>query len=415
MRPRSASGSGPLHYPGFRWLTLGQAVNLLGNGIAPIALAFAVLDITGSLVALGLVVGAASVANVAFLLLGGLLADRLRRDLVLTGSALLGMASQAVAAILVLGGDASVPVLAFLSACGGAFAAFARPAFLALAPQTVPAALRRRANSISGINTNTAMVVGASVGGLLVAAVGPGWGLAVDAATFGLAALCFRSVRWEGTATRAATPLLVDLREGWSEFARRSWIWMTVVCFCFVNAAYSGATRVLGPAQADQTFGRAAWGLVLAAYTVGLVLGGLVALWLRPRRPLLIGVVCVLPMALPPLALAARPAVQLMLAAMLLSGLGVAQFSVAWATSLQQEVPAEVLGRVYSYDLLGSYVAIPAGQLAIGPVADRIGRGETLAMCGLVIVAGVGGMLSTRGVRRLRTRPQDHKSLVEAV
>jgi MFS family permease len=402
---RSASASSPLAYSGFRWVTAGQAVNLFGNGIAPIALAFAVLDMTGSPGALGLVVGAASVANVAFVLLGGIVADRLRRDHVLVGSVLLSAASQAVAAILVLGHDASVFALAVLSACNGAFAAFARPAYLALAPQTVPAALRRRANSITRVNANTSMVVGASVGGLLAAAAGPGWGLAVDAGTFGLAAACFLPIRWERTTKRAATTILTDLREGWSELVLRPWVWIVAASFCFVNAASSGVTKVLGPALADDTFGRAAWGLVLAAHTVGLVLGGLIALWLRPRRPLLAGVACALPMTLPPLGLAAQASAHVMVAAMFLSGIGVEQFNVAWATSLQQEIPPDVLGRVYSYDLLASFVAVPAGQIAIGPVAGAMGVGTTLAVCALVIAGGIGAMLSTRGVRRLEASP----------
>ena len=412
VRQRSSSASSPLAYSGFRWVTAGQAVNLFGNGIATIALAFAVLDMTGSLGALGLVVGSASVANVVFLLLGGIFADRLRRDRVLTGSVLLSAASQAVAAILVLGHDASVFALAVLSACNGAFAAFARPAYLALAPQTVPVAVRRRANSITRINANTSMVVGASVGGLLIVGAGPGWGLVVDAGTFVLAAVCFLSIRWERPTKRVATTILVDLREGWSELVLRPWVWIVAVSFCFVNAASSGVTKVLGPALADDTFGRAAWGLVLAAHTVGLVLGGLIALWLRPRRPLLAGVACALPMTLPPLGLAAQAPALVMVAAMFLSGVGVEQFNVAWATSLQQEIPPDVLGRVYSYDLLLSFVAVPAGQIAIGPVAGEIGVGTTLAICALVIVVGVGAMSSTRGVRRLETLPAP-KSLAE--
>jgi predicted MFS family arabinose efflux permease len=400
---RSVSGSGPLRHPGFRWLTVGQAVNLAGSGVAPIALAFAVLDMTGSMGALGLVVGSASISNVAFVLLGGVVADRLRRDHILICSVLLSAAGQAVAAALVLGHDASVATLALLAGCNGAFSAFARPAYLALAPQTVPVALRRRANSITRLNANVSMVVGASLGGLLVAAVGPGWGLVVDAGTFGLAAVCFLFIRWEGATTRTASTILVDFREGWSEFARRSWVWMVVLSFCFVNGASSGVTRVLGPALADDMFGRAAWGLILAAHTAGLVSGGLLALWLRPRRPLIAGVACVLPSALPPLGLAAQAPAVLMAAAMFLSGAGIEQFSVAWSTSLQQEIPPDVLGRVSSYDLLGSFIAIPAGQLAIGPVAEGIGAGTTLVVCALIILGGVAAMSSVRGVRGMRT------------
>lgn len=282
---------GPLTWPAFRWLVAARTTSLLGNSVAPVALAFAVLDLTGRAVDVGLVVAARSLANVLLLLFGGVLADRLPRQLLLVGSSLAAAATQAAVAGLVLSGEATVPTLAVLSAVNGAVAAVAFPAAAALTPQTVPPALLQPANALLRLGTNTSAIGGATAGGLLIAAAGPGYGLAVDAATYALAAGLFSRIRLTGrVAPAASSSVLVDLRDGWAEFTARRWTWVVVAQFTVVNAAFLGTTAVLGPVVADQSVGRAAYGLVLAAQTAGLLLGGLVALRWQPDRPLRAGV-----------------------------------------------------------------------------------------------------------------------------
>ncbi|MEY9967073.1 MFS family permease [Streptacidiphilus sp. MAP12-16] len=408
--PRSALA--PLRHPAFRFLAAGRGVNLLGNGVAPIALSFAVLDLTGSVNDLGLVVGARSLFNVIFLLFGGVLADRLPRHLVLVGSGVLSACSQAAVATLVLTHSATIPLLIVLSAANGVFAAFALPASSALVPQTVPAELRRSANALNRMLANTAMIVGASLGGLLVATVGPGWGLAVDAASFGLAAVIFAQVRIapdksaaEPDAGPDAGPragLVAELREGWSEFASRTWVWVIVVAFGFLNAALSMSVQVLGPVVADHSFGRSGWGVVLASQTAGMVVGGLIALRLRPRRLLLMGVACVGAEVLMPLGLALQEQVYALALTGFVVGMCIEQFGIAWETSLQQEIPVDKLARVYSYDMIGSFVAIPVAQVAAGPLAHAFGtRAALFGAAGTIAVSTI-TMLAVRDVRTLR-------------
>lgn len=209
----------PLQERNFQFLAAARMIDYFGNGIAPMALAFAVLDKTGSTIDLGIVVGARSIANVVLLLFGGVLADRFPRAVVLQGSALLAGVSQAVAAASVLGGFDSVPLLAILGVLNGAGAAGSLPAASALLPQTVPKSLLRQANALARMGIATAMIVGSSVGGLLVAGIGPGWALAVDAASFATTAVCFAQVRIQRSPSRAPTALpLKQLREGWTEF-----------------------------------------------------------------------------------------------------------------------------------------------------------------------------------------------------
>jgi MFS family permease len=205
----------PLRYPPFRYLVAGRVVSMFGNAMAPIALAFAVLDLTGSVTALGVVVAVRSVMTVLFLLFGGVVADRLPRQLVAVASGLLAGVAQAGAATLVLTHTASVPLLAGLGAVNGLAASFSFPALAALVAQTVPAPIRKQANALHRLGVNTAMIVGASVGGLLVAPYGPGWGLAVDAASFFVAAGCYALVRIPPLPRAdSGTSTLAELREG---------------------------------------------------------------------------------------------------------------------------------------------------------------------------------------------------------
>ena len=195
--------------------------------------------------------------------------------------------------------------------------------------------------------------------------------------------------------------MLRDLIDGWQAFIARTWLWVVVAAFGVLNMAFAGGVTVLGPVVADETVGRRAWGFVLGAEAAGLLIGGLFALRLRMRRLLLFGVVCMLPLALPLFALAAHTSLPGLLVAFFVSGLGVEQFAVAWQTCMQRHVPPELLARLTSYDMVGSFIAIPVGEVAAGPVSHAIGVRPTLIACGLVIVVAVVAMIASPSVRNL--------------
>jgi MFS family permease len=434
----------PLRHPAFRLLLLGRTVNTLGNTFAPIALAFAVLDLTGSASDLGLVVGTRTIVNVLFLLFGGVLADRLPRHLLMVGASVLAAVTQFTIATLVLTDAATMPALIALSAVNGMVAAVALPASAAILPQTVPADERQQANALNRLFFNAAAVVGAPVAGVVVATVGPGWGIMVDAATFLVAAGAFAFLRVpepaaiepaaasaaargaapaaSGTAPETEPPavaapipdarkgVFADLLTGWSEFRSRTWLWAVVAGFCVLNASWSGAVNVLGPTVADQTIGRRAWGLVLAAQTVGMIIGALVAMRLRLHRMLFFGTACTMLLALPMLVLGAAPRVGLLVPAAFVAGLGLEQFGVAWETTMQEHIPADKLARVYSYDMVGSFIAIPIGEIVAGPLAEVAGIEATLVGAGILVILSVAGMLSSRDVRHLRHRLPERRT-----
>jgi len=398
----------PLRHAPFRFLLAGRTVNSLGNAIAPVALAFAVLDLTGSPSDLGLVVGARMLANVLFVLFGGALADRMPKHRLMVGSSIAAAVTQGAVAALVLSGTATIPLLIALSAVNGIAGALALPASASILPQLIPAEIRQQAIALSRLSFNGAYIVGAPLGGVIVASLGPGWGIGVDAVAFLLSAVAFALLRLP-TGIRPASgadrsSIFSDLRTGWSEFRSRTWLWVVVTGFAVINAALSGGMSVLGPVVADDTVGRRAWGLVLAAQTVGMVLGALVAMRVTVGRLLFFGVGCVAFEVFPMLALGIAPHLGLLLAAAFLAGLAIEQFSVAWETTMQEHVPADRLARVYSYDMVGSFVAIPVGQVAAGPIAQAVGVEPTLIGAAALIGLAVAGMLASRDVRNVRHR-----------
>ncbi|MDT0331281.1 MFS transporter [Nocardiopsis lambiniae] len=403
---RTTGMGAPLRYGPFRALATGRLLMSLGNGLANVALAFAVLDVTGSLLHVGLVVGARSIANIVLLLVGGIIADRLPRSLVLRGGCALAALSQGVLGAALLTGAASLPLMVVLSLANGAAAAVNLPAAAALTSQTVPRSLLQQANAVIRLAGNGGTVMGLSLGGAAVAFVGPGWSITFDAVLYALAGAAFLTLRipaGERGAERAN--VLRDLVEGWREFTARSWVWIVVAQFTVTNAAWSASVAVLGPAIADETFGRATWGLILAAQSAGMLAGGFLAARWLPRRALVFGVSLVAVQAVPLYALSLPASPLPLLAAMFVSGMAMEQFEVAWNVSVQENVPADRLSRVYSYDALGSFAALPIGQIAIGPVAASVGAGPALKLTAALTVAATLMALAVPGVRRLRRLP----------
>jgi MFS family permease len=373
--------------------------------MAPIALAFAVLDLTGSKADLGYVLAARQLPTVVFVLVGGVWADRLPRHLVMVGSNLLSGASQLAAAVLLLSGDARIWQLAALAAVNGASSAFFYPASAGLTPHTVPETALQQANAALRLSINATTIVGASLGGVIVAATSPGVAILADAVSYVLAAVILAAMRVRRADPVAAGGMLQELRLGWGAFRDRTWLWAIVAQFAVVNAAESGAVNVLGPAVAKAHFGGAAWwGAALTAQSVGLVLCGALMLRLRPRRMLLAGTLAVFPLALFPLSLARPFPAQVVVGAAFLAGFFVEVFGVLWDTTMQQHVPREILSRVASYDALGSLVLLPIGLAVIGPVAQAVGNRWTLLGAAALVVGPTALALLSRDVRTIERR-----------
>ena len=386
-------------------LFFGRCVSFLGNAMAPVALAFAVLHLTGSASALGLVLAARMVPNVLLLAVGGVIADRLPRSTVLVGSNVVGGSAQAVAAVLLLSGHAEVWHLVILEAINGAGFALFYPADSALVPLTVPEDRLQEANALIRLGTNSTLILGAALAGVLVAALNPGWAIAVDAATFLVAAALMASMRGIEAAAAAGSSFLTDLRDGWSEFTAHRWLWAIVAQFSVMLLGFLGAFLVLGPVVAERDLsGASSWAAILGGQAAGLLVGGLVALRWRPQRPLLVATIAVFGHALPMAALAMGLPLAVIIFAAVINGLGMEIFGVYWSTALHEHVAPEALSRVSAYDALGSIGISPIGLVAAGPIAHLIGVDATLWIGVLLVVVPTTIVLFVPEVRNLRSR-----------
>jgi predicted MFS family arabinose efflux permease len=404
---------GPLRERPFALLFLGRTISLLGSAIAPVALAFAVIEISGSPSDLGIVLAATFVPQIFFLLIGGVWSDRLPRHIVMAASDLVGAAAQAAVAALLIVGAAEVWHIAVLAAVRGIAAAFFVPASTGVVPQVVGPNQLQQANALLAISRNGTAVGGAALAGILVAALGPGWALAADAATYALGAVFVAMLKLP-PAERARRHFLRELADGWNEVRSRRWLWSIVTQFTFINAFAWAAFFVLGPFVAEESLGGpAAWGLVLTAQAGGMLAGGAVALRMRPRRPLFVGNLAILLITVPLAALALQlPVVAIALAAFI-AGAGVEFFEVLWATTLQHHIPEARLSRVSSYDWLGSFMLVPLGTMAIGPLAAILGTGDTLWLAAGTVVTVTLTVVALGDIRRVTgAAPTEDRSIV---
>jgi MFS family permease len=369
--------------------------------MTPVALAFAVLGRSADPRWLAYVMAAQTIPLVALVVVGGGFADRYPRELVLRiSNAGAGLSQGAFAAVILTGGRLWLLIpLAFFN---GALDAFTTPALRGIVPDLVAPAAVQRANSLLSTSSNAARVIGPTLAGVLAGTVGGGWGIAVDALTFLVAALCLLPVKLPPRPASARTGLLRELREGWGYFRSLPWLWSVTCCFALLNALQLGIWQVLGPAIAKQTIGAPAWGAVLSVRSGGLLLLSLVMLRLTVRRPLVAGLLAMALSGVPMVLLGAHAWVGWLGLAAFVAGTGQALMGIVWDTTLQTRIPRELISRVSSIDDFGSYLAIPVGQLSVVAVAAAFGAGPVAVLGGAAycVVALLPLLLgSVRGIR----------------
>ena len=392
----------------FRLLFTGQLVSLLGDAITGVALAFAVLDLTGSATDLGYVFAAKTIPLVGFLLVGGVFADRLPRRAVMLAADVARFCTQGTVALLILTHNAHIWEIVVLQAISGTASAFFNPASTGLTPMTVSPERLQQANALRGLSMASTGIIGSVISGALVAGVGAGWALALDAASFAVSAFFLAQLRLPAHVTLPPQSFLSDLHEGWREFSSRTWVWVIVLA-ASVGNMMSSVFVVLGALVAKQSLGGAgAWAGILASLGIGSLIGGFVALRIHVRRPLFFGSSALAFLPLPIALLALRAPIVVIGAGALLAGIGNMIFNSLWETSLQQHVPAAALSRVSAYDWFGSLAFQPIGLVIAGPAAAAIGISTTLwvAAAGLLTVAALS--VATPSVRRLEALPGAH-------
>ncbi|GGR54814.1 MFS family permease [Nocardioides luteus] len=388
----------------FGWFFASRFVNMAGSSMSHVALAFAVLEVTDSASALGYVIAAHTIPMVVFLLIGGVIADRFPRRLVLQVSNVASAATQAAAATLVITGHAEIWHLVVLEAVNGTTMAMAFPAMQGMVPQLVPKKDLQPANLLLSMTRSTLTILGPSVAAALVVGVGAGWALAVDSLAWLLAALFLLPVRIPSRSADAEkTSAIEDLRAGWTYFRTTTWLWVVVVAFMILNAMQSGGQQVLGPAYAkSSSIGVEGWGLANSALAAGMLVMTIVLMRGTIRRPLRAGMFGIMAFSLPFFVLAFWPETVPLVLAMAIAGAGIEVFSLGWSLAMQENVPEEMLSRAYSYDALGSFIAMPVGQLLYGPLAGWFGARPVFLVSGVLYVLVCLATLAVPSVVRLQ-------------
>ena len=417
----------------FRYLWLAQSFSVVGDFVALVALSLYVIQRTGNPTDLGIVLAAQSLPLAAFLLIGGVWADRLPRHRVMVATDLVRFTLHALLAALVFAGVARIWHLVAIEAVFGAAEAFFRPAATGLLPQTVPEPEIQRASALTGLSQNVAEFTGPALATALVLGLGAGWAFALDAATFLLSAAFLWRVRPRrrvmerrfATApmrapdaapagAAAEAPMRVpgrwagvwsELREGAREVRSRAWVWGTLASFCVALFTGLATWFVLGPAIAREQYGGVGvYGLVSAAFGVGTIAGSLLGSGWRPRHPMRAAMLAILMWPAADVLYGAGVTLGVVVPAILFAGFGVALFNVWWETALAERIPPDKLSRVSSYDWMVSIALLPVGYALAGPLAQACGNVEMLiAGSALALLALAAGLLprETRMLERL--------------
>ncbi|KRF22177.1 MFS transporter [Phycicoccus sp. Soil802] len=386
---------------GFRLLAVGQGLSWFGDAFAPIALAVAVLAGGGSASELGLVLAATMAARLAGTLVGGVWADRVSPGRIMVASDVVRALSALGTAGYFATGQDSVPLLCGLAAVTGGAAAFFGPAFVSLRPLLVAADRRHAANATLNILQNSAFILGPAAAGVFVAWAGAPWAFVVNAASFLVSAGTVAAIRVD--APRAArVGLLAELREGWHEVTSRSWLLAGLLAATAYHAAFGAVTVLVDVIAVRDLGGPTALGWISAASGAGGLVGGLLALRMPPSRPLFVGWPCVALMSLFAAAFAWPGHLAAVIGAAVVAFGGLMYFSVCWDTALQDGVPHSVLARVSSWDILTSFVAIPAGNALAGPLAHTYGTGRVILVAAVVMALASFAPMLVRGSRELR-------------
>jgi MFS family permease len=391
-------------HSGFTSLAISRFISNVGNGVSPIALAYGVLSLphaTGK--DLSIVMAARFVPLLAFMLFGGVIADRFQRNRLVGGSDMLGSFLAGISAVSLIAGFSSTWLLALMGGLFGILNAIWWPAMSGVLPEILPKEKLQEGNAVIGLLTNFGYIIGTLGGGVLVSTVGAGWGLLVDAISFFIAGVIVWNLPIIGKIKDKSPGIIHDLVVGWKEFISRTWVIAMVVSFALINMAFESMLSVLGPLNfSDPVTGPKQWSYNLAGLSIGMLLGGIWVLKVKIGRPLYLAMILIAISAIWDYALAFDLPMYFSILAAIFSGISLEVFMVTWNTSLQSHVPEESYSRVSSYDTLGSFGIAPLGIVIAGPLAMHFGVNTILFITGTTtLIASIASLL-VPSVRNLR-------------
>ena len=375
----------PLRHRDFRLLLTGQTVSSFGNSISNVAVPFQLLALGASPIQLGIAIALETATSVAFLLLGGAVADRLQRRTLILASDVLGGLVVGTLAMLSASGALRVEHVYLAAVALGAADAFLAPAYTAIIADLVPGDILRAGNAARLLTRSLARIAGPTVGGLVVALVSPAAAFGIDAVTFLFSVGTLLLAHPDQRRPAASSSIVADIREGFGYLFSYRWLWTTTIYFMLVNVAYAGQSGVMAPFLVRDTLGGDArtFGFLMAAYGVGTIIAGVGIAQLATRRPGRVMFAFEGLAALAVLSIGLVPTVPVAFVSMGLMGVALSSSTVIWQAMLQRLVPAGVLGRVTSIDLLGNSVINPLAPLVAAVLIGVVGPPATWLIAGI--------------------------------
>ncbi|MFB9414370.1 MFS transporter [Dactylosporangium matsuzakiense] len=390
---------------------LARTVSVYGDAMLVVASALAVGHLYGA-TGVGLVLAAYTVPFLASILFGGVFADRIGARPLMLGADVVRLLAQSAVAVAFFTGTPHLWLLIVCSAVSGISAAAFQPGVNGIMPLVTDDL--HRANATIKIATSIAQLLGPATAGLLFGFLGAAPLYAADAATFAVSGLCLAGLRLRGTPAATGSSPLRDLVEGWHGFRSRTWIWSVILVWIVYGVLLFGPLIPLGSVLISGRLGAPAYGWTESGLAAGAIVGGLLALRLRPGRPLAAGAVAMFGYGLLPLAIALHAGLPVLLGAAAVNGAAWSFWSVMWQTSVQTNVPPSMLNRITSYEVFGSDGSLPIGQALAGPVAALVGAEAVLGSSVAVSVLGCVALLlipAVRGLRRAAPRSVPDQSL----
>ncbi|MDJ0383719.1 MFS transporter [Streptomyces sp. G-G2] len=389
----------------FRLFFTARSTSLLGDGMLMVSLTTAVLGAGYGAGGVGYALAAWMAPIVVLVLFGGVLADRFTPQVMMVGADVVRMVAMLVLAGLLVATDIRLWHIMALLALSGAATAMFQPGLASLVPQVAEDI--QRANALLRISEAICTLLGPGIAGLLVAYWDVSGSFVVIAAAYALSALGLAPLRKLSTARdESDDPMLHRLATGWHEFRSRSWLWGVISVWAVYGLFVFGPALPLGAALLTEQHGASGYGWIASADGAGTIVGGLLGMRVRPRRPLVAGACAMFFFALNPLAPALGWSFALTAATGVVAGCGFAFWGVMWATSVQSHIPLAVLSRVSAYDVAGSIMVIPLGRALAGPAADAYGADRVLLFSSVVGVVCIGVMLSIPAIRALERAPK---------
>jgi MFS family permease len=383
---------------GFSYLWLGQTTSRFGDRIHQVAIAWLVVELTHSALAMGTVLTAELIPTLVLLLLGGVLVDRLPRLAVILASDVLRAVIVFCIALLVIAGQITFGHLLLLGILFGTVGAFFQPAYAALVPELVPDEDRSSANGLMQLGGRAAGIAGPAVAAVLVSQGGTALALGIDALSYALSALAAIAIARRGPSTVSSSPmneggpppggsLLADLKIGFATVVEMRWIGLTVLAAGLTNISLAGPLEAVLPQLVVRHLGGdvGTYGLLNTMMSIGAAAGAVAIgrqAHLRRRGLLLYGAWVALAVMTAMLGLPVGIAGAAVAACCI--GAGETILGLAWVHALQQYVPRDRLGRIYSIDALGSYALIPVGYALAGGLADVVGPATVFVVGGSI-------------------------------